>query len=96
MSECRWDTARRIVGLLALGALLGLVFHGALPHPHHDEVSAQNCPVCHLGKTAALQPTVQPKTEAPLTSEPNPPDKESARTADPAFDLESTRAPPLS
>ena len=95
MCERRWDIRRRALGLLVSAALLALVLHGDLPHPHHDKVSAQNCPVCQLGKTSVLRPAVQAEAEPPSASEPNPPREESSRTAEPVFHSEFTRAPPV-
>jgi hypothetical protein len=95
MSERRWDNRRRVTGLLAMGALFLFVFHGALPHQHHDQTSAQNCQVCQLGHSPVQQPVVQANTEPPTASEANPPSEEAFRVLDPVFLADLTRAPPV-
>ena len=94
MSERRWDIRRWVIGLLLLGALVPFALHSALSHQHHDQVSARNCQVCQLGKTAILQPAIQVDTEPPSAIEPNPPGEEISRPAGPARHSELSRAPP--
>ena len=77
-----------------MGALFLFVFHGALPHQHHDQTSAQNCQVCQVGKTPLLQPIIEVDSEPPADCKAIVPSENSPQFLEPLFLSELTRAPP--
>jgi hypothetical protein len=87
---CRWA-----VGLLAMGAMLALVAHDAVPHQHSNTATNRNCPICQRGDTPVLQPTVQAETDSPSVSEPNYSGETCPQVAEPVLLAGLSRSPPV-
>ena len=95
MSKRYRDICCWAVGLLAMGAMLGLLAHDGIHYQHSNTTSNQNCPLCQRGNIPVVQPTVQAEVQCPLVSGPNHSGETCPQVSEPVLLAELSRSPPV-